>query len=114
MPLSKPNKKQAEALDTTASGATVVPLKRAAQAAPGGIVAGLFAVHSRRIQRFLQHRLHHQEDAQDAAQEVFLKLWKREREGALREEAGAYMHSAAHTVVIDMQRHRKSHACGHA
>lgn len=76
----------------------------------GSIVARLFASHGGRIRRLIQSRLQNLEDAQDAAQEVFLKLWSRERAGALREEADAYLHSAAHTVVIDMQRHRRSHA----
>lgn len=81
-------------------------------AAPGqgSIVAGLFATQVSRIRRLIQRRLHSAEDAQDATQEAFLKLWKREQEGALREDAQAYLHAAARTVVIDLQRHRKSHA----
>ncbi|WP_186453878.1 RNA polymerase sigma factor [Denitratisoma sp. DHT3] len=85
-------------------------LEPATRAGFGGIVAELAATHGRRLQRILRRKLQNPEDAQDAAQEVFLKLWKREREGALRAEADAYLHTAANSVVIDLHRRRKAHA----
>lgn len=90
--------------------AAVMPLAETAGSGIGGIVAGLVATQGQRLQRILRRKLQNPEDAQDAAQEVYLKLWKREQEGALRAEADAYLHAAAHTVVIDLQRRRKTHA----
>lgn len=92
------------------AGAEMPPSGPATRTGFGGIVAGLVVTHGRRLQRILRRKLQNPEDAQDAAQEVFLKLWKREQEGALRAEADAYLHTAANTVVIDLHRRRKAHA----
>ena len=70
------------------------------------IVVGLFKAHSRRVQNFLSFRLRDGTEAQDATQDVFLKLWRQERQGALRDEATNYMYSATQSVVIDAKRHR--------
>jgi RNA polymerase sigma-70 factor (ECF subfamily) len=70
------------------------------------IVVGLFKTHARRVQNFLAFRLRDSAEAQDVTQEVFLKLWRREREGALRDEATNYMYSATRSAAIDSDRHR--------
>lgn len=72
--------------------------------------AKLFKQHALRITRFLGYRLRNHADGQDAAQEVFLRLWKREHEGALRDEASSYMGSVVNSVAIDMDRVRHTHA----
>src|SRR5262249_28383802 len=40
----------------------------------------------------------------------FLKLWRQEKEGNLRDEAIGYMHVASQTVATDAERWRKLHA----
>lgn len=75
----------------------------------GGIVVDLFRKHAARVRRSLSFRLRNPDDAQDAAQEVFLKLWRQEREGNLREEATAYLNSAANSTATDFERWRTFH-----
>ncbi len=82
--------------------------------APGpdapGTVARLFKEHARRVGRLLSRHLRNPDDAADASQDLFLKLWRRERSGQLRDEATAYMNSAAITIAIDLERRRRSRA----
>lgn len=73
-------------------------------------VAQLFRNQANKVSRLLDRKLRNIEDAQDATQEVFLRLWRHEREGLLKDEANAYLHSVAHTIAIDFQRRRRSHA----
>jgi RNA polymerase sigma-70 factor (ECF subfamily) len=70
------------------------------------IVVNLFKAHARRVQNFLSFRLHDSTEAQDVTQEVFLKLWKHEARGELREEATNYMYAATQSAAIDSDRHR--------
>jgi RNA polymerase sigma factor (sigma-70 family) len=74
-----------------------------------GIVVDLFRKHATRVRRSLAFRLRNPDDAQDAAQEVFLKLWRQEREGRLRDEAVAYLNSAASSMATDFERWRTFH-----
>jgi RNA polymerase sigma-19 factor, ECF subfamily len=78
-----------------------------------GTVVHLFRSNARRVSDFLAYRLRNREDGQDAAQEVFLKLWKRESEGQLRAQATAYLNSAMHSIAIDIDRARASRGAGH-
>ena len=82
--------------------------------APGagvpGTVARLFKAHAQRMGRVLSRHLRNPDDAADASQDLFLKLWRREQSGQLRGEATAYMNSAAITVAIDLERRRRSRA----
>jgi RNA polymerase sigma factor (sigma-70 family) len=72
-----------------------------------GIVVGLFQRQATKVRRYLSYRLHSDEDGKDAAQETFLKLLRREREGGLREDPnGSYLFSAAYSVAIDAERER--------
>src|SRR5258708_22050758 len=73
------------------------------------IVGKLFKSHARRLRNFLTFRLKSADDADDAAQEVFLKLWRHEKSGNLREEATSYMFSAAYSTATDLERHRRLH-----
>lgn len=71
------------------------------------IVTGLFKRQATKVRRYLSYRLHSDEDGKDAAQETFLKLLRREREGALREDPNnSYLFSAAFSVAIDAERER--------
>ena len=71
-------------------------------------VAELFRVQAKRVRSFLRFRLRSEEDAQDAAQDVFLRLWQRERQGALEEDARSYMLAAVYNAAVDVER-RRSH-----
>jgi len=73
-------------------------------------VVKLFQSQSRRLARYLGRKLRNDDDARDASQEVFLKLWRQERSGQLREDATAYLFSAARTVAVDSERKRQTHA----
>ena len=73
------------------------------------IIAGLFRAQANKMRRYLAYRLQNAEDAKDATQDVFLKLWRHEQAGQLRPDAKAYMYSASHTVAIDTERHRNYH-----
>jgi RNA polymerase sigma-19 factor, ECF subfamily len=72
-------------------------------------VVRLFKSQARRLTGFLDRKLRNPEDAEDASQEVFLKLWRHERSGELREDATAYMFAAARTVAVDCERSRQRH-----
>ena len=72
----------------------------------GSVVVDLFKAHARRVQNFLAFRLRDPVEAQDVAQNVFLKLWRQEAQGALRQEATNYMYAATQTAAIDLDRHR--------
>lgn len=77
---------------------------------PGSFtVARLFKIHAQRVARLLGRKLRNNEDAEDARQDVFLKLWRQEQAGQLRDQATAYMFAAAHTVAIDADRRRVAH-----
>lgn len=58
------------------------------------------------MRHLLAYKLRSSEDAQDATQDVFLKLVRHERAGTLRDDAMAYLHTAAHTAAIDAERRR--------
>ncbi len=73
------------------------------------LVAQLFKSQGRRMRSFLRRRLRSNEDAQDAAQDVFLRLLRRERAGTLDSDARSYMVKAAHNVAVDVERWRAYH-----
>lgn len=74
------------------------------------LVATLFRKHADRVRRTLGWRLRNPDDGADAAQETFLRLWRQEREGKLREDgATAYLNAAAGTIALDVQRWRNFH-----
>src|SRR5260221_4727238 len=70
------------------------------------IVVGLFKTHAKRVQSFLSFRLRDSAEGEDAAQDVFLKLWRQERQATLRDEATNYMYAATQSAIIDVERHR--------
>lgn len=74
------------------------------------IVVDLFREHAKRVRGYLGYRLRSDEDGKEAAQELFLKLWRHERDGTLKENAVGYMHVAANTIATDTQRWRALHA----
>jgi RNA polymerase sigma-19 factor, ECF subfamily len=77
-------------------------------AGPSSVVEGLFRAHSRRVRNFLGFRLRDAVDGADASQDVFLKLWRKERDGDLKDEARSYLFSAAYTQAIDAKRRHEA------
>ncbi len=67
-------------------------------------VACLFAEYAPAVRAFLLRRLGNLEDAREAAQEVFLHLWRQEQKGRLEGEARAYLFTAAENWVRDCRR----------
>ncbi len=80
-----------------------------APAAAHSTVVGLFKAQAKRVRSYLRRRLRSDEDAQDATQEVFLRLWRREREGALEADANSYMIASVYNVAVDVERWRAYH-----
>jgi RNA polymerase sigma factor (sigma-70 family) len=69
-------------------------------------VAKLFKTQGKRVRSFLRFRLRSDDDAQDATQDVFLRLWQRECEGALKDDARSYMVTAVYNAAVDVERRR--------
>ncbi len=84
-------------------------MKGPAHALDASIVTGLFRRQATKVRKYLSYRLRSDDDGQDAMQDTFLRLLRREREGALRDESNSYLFSAAFTVAIDIER-EKAHA----
>jgi RNA polymerase sigma factor (sigma-70 family) len=83
-----------------------LPELRSTSHEPGSTVASLFKAQARRVSKFLTWRLRNEADAQDATQEAFLRLWRREKDGTLRADAGGYLGSAVQSAAIDVDRWR--------
>jgi RNA polymerase sigma-70 factor (ECF subfamily) len=76
------------------------------------IVSRLFRAHGRKLLGLLKMRLHDSEEARDAAQDVFLKLWRHEIRGGLRDDSRAYMYAATQTIATDAVRARFARGYG--
>jgi len=70
------------------------------------IVGGLFKSRAKLVRSVLRWRLRNEDDAKEAAQDVFLRLWQREKAGALDGDARAYMMSSAYNAATDRERWR--------
>jgi RNA polymerase sigma factor (sigma-70 family) len=75
----------------------------------GSTVGRLFISRARLVRRLLRWRLRSDDDAQDATQDVFLKLWKREKEGMLNKDASSYMITSVYNAATDLERWRSYH-----
>lgn len=71
-------------------------------------VARLFRDCAPAVRAFFLRRLRNPEDAQEATQEVFLQLWRQERNGFLGTEARAYLFTAAGNLARDFQRRARA------
>lgn len=72
-------------------------------------VLELFRTQSRRVRSFLRRRLGNAEDAQDAAQDVFVGLLRRERAGAFKGDVRNYLARATRNAAVDVERWRAYH-----
>ncbi len=70
------------------------------------IVVDLFKRRAKKVQDYLSFRLRSREDGEDAMQDAFLKMWRREVAGALQEKADSYLYSTALSVATDAERQR--------
>ena len=70
-------------------------------------VEGWFLSHSRELGQFLRRYMHIQQDIDDCVQETFLRVWRQEQQGALKDEARGYLFTTALNVARD--RHRRNH-----
>jgi RNA polymerase sigma-70 factor (ECF subfamily) len=86
--------------------------ERALASDPRSIVGGLYRSHARKVRSYLGFRLRDREAGNDAAQDVFLKLWRYESRGHLREESTSYMYAATQSAIADAERWRVSHGYG--
>src|SRR5258706_15557717 len=59
------------------------------------IVVDLFKRRAKKVQDYLSFRLRSREDGEDAMQDAFLKMWRREAAGALQEKTDSYLDSKA-------------------
>lgn len=73
-------------------------------------VSRLFRTKAEQVRRFFSLRLRCSEDAKDAAQELFLRLWIHEKSGRLRDDASGYLRAAAANLVVDIGRRRQTRA----
>jgi len=80
-----------------------------AAAPPGSTVVGLFKSRAKLVRRLLRWRLRSDDDAQDATQEVFLRLWRQEKAGTLKEDASSYMIASVYNAATDIERWRSYH-----
>jgi RNA polymerase sigma-19 factor, ECF subfamily len=108
----RPVKLTETALDFQEPALELNALPAASPRGKTSIVDALFRQHARRVQHFMGFRLRSSEDGRDAAQDVFLKVWRREVEGGLRNEATSYLYSATRTSIIDAERQRTSRGHG--
>lgn len=90
-------------------GLLEAPSTRESREEAGSTVVRLFRAQSRRVAGFLLGKLRNESDAEDASQEVFLNLWRREKAGQLREDASSYLFTAARNVAVDCERKRQTH-----
>ena len=65
-----------------------------------------FLSHSRELGQFLRRYIHTQHDIDDCLQETFLRVWRQERQGTLKDEARGYLFTTALNVARD--RHRRN------
>ncbi|MBM3989355.1 MAG: sigma-70 family RNA polymerase sigma factor, partial [Planctomycetes bacterium] len=80
--------------------------RRVSPNAPTREIDALFAEHGERVTRVCRAVLHSDDLARDAAQEAFVRLWRRmEREPAL-EHPGSWLRAAALSSALDLARRR--------
>jgi RNA polymerase sigma factor (sigma-70 family) len=72
-------------------------------------MARLFEEYAPAVRAFLLRRLGNIDDAQEAAQEVFVQLLRQEQKGLLESEARGYLFTVADNWAKDCRRKARSH-----
>ncbi len=68
----------------------------------------LFAAHAQGLVRFLKRKVNNPEDAEDIAQNAFIRIQRLAEQGEL-ENPKAYLYQTASNLAIDMMRREKLH-----
>ncbi|NIB42718.1 sigma-70 family RNA polymerase sigma factor [Pseudomaricurvus alkylphenolicus] len=68
----------------------------------------LFANHAKALVRFLKRKVNSEQDAEDIAQNAFIRIQRLAEEGEL-ENPKAYLYQTASNLAIDMLRREKLH-----
>ncbi|MGB8841131.1 MAG: RNA polymerase sigma factor [Aliidongia sp.] len=66
-----------------------------------------FLSHSRELGQFLRRYIHTQHDVDDCMQETFLRIWRQEQRGGLRDEGRGYLFTTALNIARDRHRHNR-------
>lgn len=77
---------------------------------PSEQVDGLFRSHASSLKGRVRRFLGHEQDADDAVQDAFLRIWQKAQQGALRREASSYLFQAALNAARDLVRRRRTEA----
>jgi|HubBroStandDraft_1064217.scaffolds.fasta_scaffold00762_13 RNA polymerase sigma factor (sigma-70 family) len=73
---------------------------------PRSRVEGWFLSHSRELGHFLRRYISTPHEIDDCLQETFLRVWRQEQQGTLKEEARGYLFATALNIARD--RHRRN------
>lgn len=76
-------------------------------------VENWFLAHAGELGHFLRRYIHTQQDVDDCVQETFLRVWRQEQQGTLKEEARGYLFTTALNVARDRYR-RNQVRCANA
>jgi RNA polymerase sigma factor (sigma-70 family) len=76
-------------------------------------VENWFLAHAAELGHFLRRYIHTQQDVDDCVQETFLRVWRQEQQGTLKEEARGYLFTTALNVARDRYR-RNQVRCANA
>ena len=69
-------------------------------------VEGWFASYYRELGQFLRRYIRTPQDVDDCLQETFLRVWRQEQQGTLKDDARGYLFTTALNVARD--RHRRN------
>jgi RNA polymerase sigma-70 factor (ECF subfamily) len=69
-------------------------------------VEGWFQAHYRELGQFLRRYIHTQHEVDDCLQETFLRVWRQEQQGTLKDDARGYLFTTALNIARD--RHRRN------
>lgn len=69
----------------------------------------LYAKYHERLKRYIAQRIHSVTDAEDLAQEVFVRLWETRAHYEIKESVEAYLFAVARNVIALYLRKRKNH-----
>jgi RNA polymerase sigma-70 factor (ECF subfamily) len=73
---------------------------------PRSRVENWFLAHSRELALFLRRYVHSQHDIDDCLQETFLRVWRQEQQGTVKDDARGYLFTTALNIARD--RHRRN------
>jgi RNA polymerase sigma-70 factor (ECF subfamily) len=75
-------------------------------------VEGWFQAHHRELGQFLRRYIHTQHEVDDCLQETFLRVWRQEQQGTLKDDARGYLFTTALNIARDRHRRNKVRRVG--